>query len=55
MEKILSQEEYKTKEPKKKKYDRIWIEKLVKYVFMLAAITSVISMVLIAGFTLAKG
>ncbi|WP_240843777.1 phosphate ABC transporter permease subunit PstC [Acidaminobacter sp. JC074] len=35
--------------------NRLIVEKVVRTIFMLAAITSVVSMVLIAGFTLAKG
>jgi phosphate transport system permease protein len=55
MEKILSRNQT-TMQPKNNfKPDRLVVEKVVKLIFLMAAITSVISMLLIAGFTLAKG
>lgn len=55
MEKIISQQVYEKQSSKRRGQNRIWIEKLVKSIFLIAAITSVVSMILIAGFTLAKG
>ena len=55
MEKILSRNQTTLKPIKTFKPDRLVVEKIVKSIFLMAAITSVISMLLIAGFTLAKG
>ncbi len=55
MEKILSRNQTTLKPKKNFKPDRLVVEKIVKSIFLMAAITSVISMLLIAGFTLAKG
>jgi len=54
MERILTQRKIKSRK-KAIKLDRLVIEKIIKNIFLLAAITSVAFMVLIAGFTLAKG
>lgn len=55
MEKILSRNQIILNQKKNFKPDRLVVEKIVKLIFLMAAITSVISMLLIAGFTLAKG
>lgn len=53
MEKIVTKKEIQLSNLWKP--DRLVVEKIIKMVFLAAAITSVMSMLLIAGFTLAKG
>jgi len=55
MEKIIVQKKVRYRQKSAVNSNRLIVEKIVKTMFLLAAITSVISMVLIAGFTLAKG
>ncbi|MCH4891275.1 phosphate ABC transporter permease subunit PstC [Acidaminobacter sp. JC074] len=55
MEKTITQKKIVMKPRKTIRPNRLIVEKVVRTIFMLAAITSVVSMVLIAGFTLAKG
>ncbi len=55
MEKIIVQKKVRFRQKSAVSSNRLIVEKIVKTMFLLAAITSVISMVLIAGFTLAKG
>jgi len=55
MEKIIVQKKVRFRQKSAVNSNRLIVEKIVKTMFLLAAITSVISMVLIAGFTLAKG
>ncbi len=55
MEKLIVQKKVRYSHKTAVKSNRLVVEKIVRTLFLLAAITSVVSMVLIAGFTLAKG